>query len=397
MDRKGKSVLPQFIEGAKGNFNLPYSTDLTDQQKVIVNALWRANTPTKKVEALNSLCYHFHHNKVEKTDYNYFVIFEGTKAGVYETWAELQKAVGKKNTPRGWKGYFSMESAMYAYTKYRATGKNPAKIMEEHDPGSQSTFGKFSQEMNLKVKTRKQWLNKLPEEIKRKIISITLEKFYFDLGILQEILADLNEQGITGLETVQWSGPQHHNPYCPPILLGKIDWSELRIKPLVNDLFHNGMLLLLRIPENTDIPDFFGPRLQECFRAFSRGKAFFLHFISEIPKMNNEGDFFPATHNIFLSRAEPRWFYYRWNEYDFTNFCEHQWFSAYSPNFKGPDDEWELLTETITAKVWVLHGIAIMSRSHGPIPGRKNEGWNIDIQPINLQEELANDNMAETD
>lgn len=397
MDRKGKSILPQFTEGAKGNFNLPYGVDLTDQQKIIVNALWRANTPTKKVEALNSLCHHFHHNKVEKTDYNYFVIFEGNKAGIYETWAELQKTVGKKNTPRGWKGYFSKEAAMYAYTRYKATGTNPSITLEKQDPSSQSSFGKFSQEMNLKVKIRKQWLNKLPEEIKRKIISITLEKFYFDLGILQEILADLNEEGTIGLETVQWSGQPDHNPYCPPILLGKIDLGELRIKPLVNDLFHNGMLLLLRIPENTNIPDFFGPRLQECLRAFSRGKTFFLHFISELPKMNSEGDFTPATHNIFLSRTEPKWFYYKWNEYDFTNFCENQWFTGYSPNFKGPDDEWELLMETSTAKVWVLHGIAIMSRSHGPIPGRKHVGWNLDIQPINLQEELADDNMAETD
>lgn len=96
---KGKE-LPQFKEDAIENFRIPHGLELDTQQKIIINSLWRSSTPTSKISALNALSHYF--VKEAKKDYDFFVIFEGKKVGIYHTWGNLQKAVGKRNTPQGW-------------------------------------------------------------------------------------------------------------------------------------------------------------------------------------------------------------------------------------------------------------------------------------------------------
>ncbi|AXS67832.1 ORF4 [Dioscorea nummularia-associated virus] len=433
---KGKE-LPQFVEGQKGNFRIPYGLELDNQQKIITNALWRATTSTAKIKALNALCHYF--IKETKQDFSYFVIFEGKKAGVYYTWGNLQKAVGKRNTPQGWRGFYTQQAAETAFSQYSkaqqimpdiqnisvkrdaadiqsAQDNNKEKILEvsktskrnmtvlevgessqckiriteEKETSSEKDryiqFNKLSTLLHLKRSYRQKWLDNLPREVSQLINNKVKETFYFDLQISQEIIYDLDEQRKEGLEVVQWTGLPVQNSFAPAILMAKVNWAIFEPKPLVAELFFHGMLLLLSLTEMEDIPDFFGPKLQNLLRQYKRDGNCEIHIISELPRIRGN-NILPATHHILLSRTFPRWLNYTSGPFNTKSIGDILYYTEYFVNFKGPSDDWELLGETLTAKVWVLHGIASRCRSITSIPGRQAEGFAI-TQPVNLTDEM---------
>lgn len=53
----------------------------------------------------------------------------------------------------------------------------------------------------------------------------------------------------------------------------KLKWDIFTLKHFVGEIFHNGMLLFLSI-EHDDVPKFFGPKLREMIRSYSKGDSF---------------------------------------------------------------------------------------------------------------------------
>lgn len=201
--------------------------------------------------------------------------------------------------------------------------------------------------MNLKLTYEQQWLSQLSIEVQIIISKKANKTFLFDLEITQEIIGDLNEQATLGLEVVQYNGMPPQNNYGPSILLARIDWKLFGLKHLVTELFYNDMLLLLSIDEE-EVPEFFGPKLQELIRGYAKGGPFEAHIIFEIPRYHGK-KIIPATHHILLSKSRSHW-----NSYTIGPFQLHHAYTNsthYFVDFKGPTDDWELLAETLTAKV----------------------------------------------
>lgn len=71
---------------------------------------------------MNALCYHLK-EQVTKRDYEYFVLYDGAKRGVYHTWGALLKAVGRRNTPQGWRCFYSKTAAESSLAIYLGTSK----------------------------------------------------------------------------------------------------------------------------------------------------------------------------------------------------------------------------------------------------------------------------------
>lgn len=256
--------------------------------------LYGTSIATTKISAINALCHYF--VKETKQDYEYFIIFDGKKARIYHTWGNLQKAVGKRNTSQGWRGFYTQHATEKAFRQYIESEGSKilqpprSNIIQER---SGQNFHKFSILMNMKLSFRQQWLSNLPTEVQLIISNKIKQDLYFDLSVLQELIGDLNESSTLGLEVDKYSGLSLQKNYAPPHHHPNTTCQN-RLGAICHQgngrgiIFFNGMLLLLSIPNEEEVPSFFGSKLQNLISSFARGHGFEAHIISELTRYNGK-------------------------------------------------------------------------------------------------------------
>lgn len=176
-------------------------------------------------------------------------------------------------------------------------------------------------------------------------------------------------------------------------MLAKIEWDQFAIKELVGELYVNRMLLLLSIPTGKDVTTFCRPKLQDIIRSYARGYCFEAHILSKLPRYCGK-TFIPASHHIFRSRHVPHWHNYTTGPFNLKFISQSVAYTEYFINFKGPIDDWELLGEILTAKVWVLIGVSIRAKGSCQIPGRKPEGFGRTTCPTDIAHEMDKNDAA---
>lgn len=139
-------------------------------------------------------------------------------------------------------------------------------------------------------------------------------------------------------------------------------------------------------------PSFLALSYKTCYQVIQEDMA--LKLTLYLNSQDIMAKLFPATHNILLSRHKPRWLNYSEAPFNHSQLGEYITFCNYFVNFKGPTNDWELLGETLIARVWVLNGVAIRSRSIGPIPSRRFEGFGKQIQPADVSREMDEDSAS---
>lgn len=146
-------------------------------------------------------------------------------------------------------------------------------------------------------------------------------------------------------------------------------------------------------PQEKMCQHFFGAKLQDIIRSYARGHCFEAHILSELPRYCGKS-FIPASHHIFLSRHTLNWYNYTTGPFNLKLINQTVTYTEYFINFKGPTDDWELLGEALTTKVWVFNDVAIRARGSSQIPGKKSEGFGRTICPTDVIYEMDEDDAA---
>jgi len=238
----------------------------------------------------------------------------------------------------------------------------------------------FRKRMILQGHFRRNFLSKLPPDVKRRIQEEAFISHYSGLMHLQlNILYAVHDQNLRETNVLNYQRraftvhQRIENPlfklFPTSMLLAEIDLSD-KNEELCSSLFHAGMLIILNISKRASTPSFLGPKVSSYINLFRENNNYpvSMYCISSAPQLDLKGIFTPAYHQIILSVLVPL-SHFKIFPYAFEHLTETFSYQQYTQEnvkqlsltsfFEGL----ELLCETSTVSLWVALGEAQNCRS----------------------------------